>query len=111
MERWTTADDTALGDVVLGRGEFVGVSALAASRDPAVFEDTGRFDVRRENARRHLSFSYGEHHCLGFHLARLQGAVAITALLDRLPDLRIVAAAEPEGFAFRKVPRLELAWD
>jgi len=111
MERWTTADDTALGDVVLGRGEFVGVSALAASRDPAVFEDPGRFDVRRENARRHLSFSYGEHHCLGFHLARLQGAVAITALLDRLPGLRIVAAAEPEGFAFRKVPRLELAWD
>jgi len=111
MERWTTADGTELGDVVLGRGEFVGVSALAASRDPDVFEDPARFDVRRENARRHLSFSYGEHHCLGFHLARLQGAVAITALLDRLDGLRIVAAAEPEGFAFRKVPRLQLAWD
>jgi cytochrome P450 len=111
MERWTTADGIELGDVLLGRGEFVGVSALAASRDPAVFDDPGRFDVRRENARRHLSFSYGEHHCLGFHLARLQGAVAIAALLGRLPGLRIVAAAEPEGFAFRKVPRLELAWD
>jgi cytochrome P450 len=111
MERWTTGDGTELGDVVLGRGEFVGVSALAASRDPAVFDDPGRFDVRRDNARRHLSFSYGEHHCLGFHLARLQGAVAIAALLERLPGLRVVAAAEPEGFAFRKVPRLQLAWD
>ena len=111
MERWTTADGTPLGDVELGRGEFVGVSALAASRDPAVFEDPARFDVRRDNARRHLSFSYGEHHCLGFHLARLQGAVAITSLLDRLAGLRIVEAADPAGFAFRKVPRLVLAWD
>lgn len=111
MERWTTTPDTALGDVVLGRGEFVGVSALAASRDPEVFADPARFDIRRANARRHLSFSYGEHHCLGFHLARLQGAVAIGALLERLPGLRIVAAAEPEGFAFRKVPELQLAWD
>jgi cytochrome P450 len=111
IERWTTTDGTELGEVVLGRGEFVGVSSLAASRDPAVFDDPVRFDVRRENARRHLSFSYGEHHCLGFHLARLQGAVAIGALLDRLPGLRIVDAAAPGGFAFRKVPRLELAWD
>ncbi len=110
MERWTTMPRTELGDVVLDRGEFVGVSALAASRDPAVFADPGRFDVTRHNARRHLSFSYGEHHCLGFHLARLQGAIAIQALLDGLPDLRVVAAADPVGFAFRKVPELHLAW-
>jgi cytochrome P450 len=110
IERWTTEPDTELGDVVLGRGEFVGVSSLAASRDPAVFADPARFDVTRQNARRHLSFSYGEHHCLGFHLARLQGAVAIQALFDRLPGLRIVSAAEPVGFAFRKVPELHLEW-
>jgi cytochrome P450 len=111
IERWTTLPGTELGDVVLDRGEFVGVSSLAASRDPAVFADPARFDVTRQNARRHLSFSYGEHHCLGFHLARLQGAVAIQALLDRLPDVRIVSAAEPVGFAFRKVPELQIAWD
>jgi cytochrome P450 len=111
MERWTTMPDTELGDVLLGRGEFVGVSSLAASRDPAVFPDPARFDVTRDNARRHLSFSYGEHHCLGFHLARLQGAVAIQALFDKLPGLRLVSAAEPVGFAFRKVPELQIAWE
>jgi cytochrome P450 len=110
MERWTTLPSTELGDVLLHRGEFVGVSSLAASRDPAVFADPGRFDVTRHNARRHLSFSYGEHHCLGFHLARLQGAIAIAALLAQLPDLRLVSAGDPVGFAFRKVPELHLAW-
>jgi cytochrome P450 len=111
IERWTTLPRTELGDVLLDRGEFVGVSSLAASRDPDVFPDPARFDVTRHNARRHLSFSYGEHHCLGFHLARLQGAVAIQALLDRLPGLHIVSAADPVGFAFRKVPELQIAWD
>ncbi len=110
MERWTTLPRTEVGDVLLGCGEFVGVSSLAASRDPAVFADPARFDVTRHNARRHLSFSYGEDHCLGFHLARLQGAIAIRALLDGLPGLRLVSAADPVGFAFRKVPELHLAW-
>ena len=75
-----------------------------------MFADPARFDVTRHNARRHLSFSYGEHHCLGFHLARLQGAIAVRALLDGLPGLRLVSAADPVGFAFRKVPELHLAW-
>ena len=111
MERWTTMPSTEIGDVTLGRGEFVGVSSLAASRDPAVFADPARFDVTRHNARRHLSFSYGEHHCLGFHLARLQGAIAVRALLDGLAGLRLVSAADPVGFAFRKVPELHVAWN
>ena len=110
MERWTTMPSTEIGDVTIGRGEFVGVSSLAASRDPAVFADPARFDVTRHNARRHLSFSYGEHHCLGFHLARLQGAIAVRALLEGLPGLRLVSAADPVGFAFRKVPELHVAW-
>ena len=111
MERWTTMPSTEIGDVTIGRGEFVGVSSLAASRDPAVFADPARFDVTRHNARRHLSFSYGEHHCLGFHLARLQGAIAVRALLDGLAGLRLVSAADPVGFAFRKVPELHGAWN
>ena len=76
IERWTPAP-TALGGVELGRGEFVGVSTLAANRDPEVFEDPLRFDVRRENARHHLAFSFGVHHCLGFNMARLQGPIAV----------------------------------
>lgn len=109
IERWTSAA-TALGDVELGKGEFVGVSTLAANRDPDVFEDPLRFDVRRENARHHLAFSFGVHHCLGFNMARLQGPIAVKAVLDRLSSLQPVEAPEPHGFAFRRPPELRLRW-
>ena len=109
IERWTTRP-TSLGDVALERGEFVGVSTLAAGRDPAVFPDPLRYDVRRSNARHHLAFSFGVHHCLGFNLARLQGTLAVEAILERLPGLELVDAPEPNGFAFRRPERLRLRW-
>jgi cytochrome P450 len=109
VERWA-ARDVDLGGVAIPRGEFVGVSVPAANRDPAEFEEPERFDVRRANARRSLAFSFGVHHCLGFNLARLQGALAVGALLERLPDLRLVEAPEATGFAFRRPQRLVLAW-
>lgn len=109
IERWTAAP-AAIGGVELGRGEFVGLSTLAAGRDPEVFPDPLRFDVRRENARHHLAFSFGVHHCLGFNMARLQGPIAVAAILDRLPGLELVDPPEPHGFAFRRPPALRLRW-
>ena len=109
IERWTSAA-TALGGMELGPGEFVGVSTLAANRDPEVFEDPLQFDVRRKNARHHLAFSFGVHHCLGFNMARLQGPIAVTGILDRLSGLQLVEAPEPHGFAFRRPPELRLRW-
>jgi cytochrome P450 len=109
IERWTSAP-TALGEVELARGEFVGISTLAANRDPEVFADPLRFDVRRENARHHLAFSFGVHHCLGFNMARLQGPIAVQAILRRLPGLELAERPEPHGFAFRRPPELRLRW-
>jgi cytochrome P450 len=109
VERWTPAP-TSLGAVELERGEFVGVSTLACNRDPDVFSDPLRFDVRRENARHHLAFSFGLHYCLGVNMARLQGATVLRALLERLPGLELVDAPEPHGFAFRKPAELHLRW-
>jgi cytochrome P450 len=60
-----------------------------ANRDPEVFEDPAVFDIRRPNARDHLSFSGGRHFCLGAALARLEGEVALRALFDRFPDLTL----------------------
>jgi cytochrome P450 len=108
IERWTSRP-AELGDVELERGEFVGVSTVAANRDPAAFPDPASFDVRRENARHHLAFSHGAHHCLGFNMARLQGAIALGSLLE-LPGLELVDAPEPAGFAFRKPEALHLRW-
>jgi cytochrome P450 len=109
IERWAR-HDTLLGGVSVPTGEFVGISVPAANRDPVAFPDPERFDVHRSNARRHLGFSFGVHHCLGFNLARLQGALAVGALVERLPGLRLVEAPEPVGFAFRRPERLVVAW-
>ena len=109
IERWTP-HPSEIGGVEIGVGEFVGASVLAANRDPAMFEDPLRYDVRRPNARRHLAFSFGEHYCLGAHLARIEIVGAVRRLLEALPGLRLVGCEEPAGFAFRRPATLDLAW-
>ena len=110
IERWT-AGPAAIGGVELGRGEFVGVSTVAANRDPEVFDDPLRFDVSRDNCRHQLAFSFGVHHCLGFNMARMQGPLAVEAILDRFRGLELVDPPEPHGFAFRRPPELRLRWE
>lgn len=109
VERWT-GRPVELGGVQIGVGEFIGVSTLATNRDPAVFENPTAYDIHRENAKHGLSFSFGEHHCLGVHLARMQTAIAIEQLIDRLPGLRLVSCEAPSGFAFRRPASMTLAW-
>jgi cytochrome P450 len=109
IERWS-ASGCELGGIALGAGEFLGVSTVAANRDPAVFPAPARFDVRRGNARHHLTLSHGQHHCLGFNLGRMQCQTALSALFERLPGLEIAHAPEPTGFAFRRPATLDLRW-
>ena len=73
------------------------MSTVAANRDPAVFPAPERFDVRRGNARHHLTLSHGHHHCLGFNLGRMQCQAAVTALFDRLPGSRDHPRARAHG--------------
>ena len=95
--------DCELGGLAIAAGTTVSVSVAAANRDPARYPDPDRFDPTRRNIA-HLTFGGGPHLCLGMHLARMEAAVAINALLDRLPDLRLdPSAPEPRvvGMAFR----------
>lgn len=101
MERWTREPVTLAG-VEIGAREFVGVSVIAANRDPSVFDDPLRFDIHRANARHGLSFSSGEHHCLGVHLARMQTVIALEEMLDAWPSIDLVSVTPPSGFAFRR---------
>ncbi|WP_082951872.1 cytochrome P450 [Mycobacterium sp. 852002-51057_SCH5723018] len=99
----TAVDDCELAGVAIPAGTHVSVSVAAANRDPARYDDPDRFDPTRKNIA-HLTFGGGPHLCLGMHLARMEGAVAINALLDRLPDLRLdptAAAPRVSGVAFR----------
>ena len=72
----------------IGARELVVVSIAGANRDPAVFPDPDRFDVRRANAQLHAAFAGGPHVCIGMHLARLEAHTAVARVLERLPGLR-----------------------
>ncbi len=112
IDRYATAD-VQLGDCPIGAGELVRLSIAAANRDPAVFPDPDRFDLHRDNARRHLAFAQGPHVCVGVHLARLEARAAIGALLGRLPGIRLDPAqpAASRGLVFRKPRTLHVVWD
>jgi cytochrome P450 len=97
------ARDCELGAIKIPAGTNVNVSVASANRDPTRYPDPDRFDMTRKNFA-HLTFGGGPHLCLGMHLARMEASVAITALLDRLPDLRLdPTAPKPRvvGVAFR----------
>jgi cytochrome P450 len=82
--------DTEIAGVPVREEEIVVLLLGAANRDPEVFADPNRFDITRENAGKHLSFSSGVHHCLGAQLARMEGEVALRALTERFPELSMV---------------------
>ena len=63
-----------------------------ANRDPAVFRDPERFDLRRPDAGEHLAFSSGIHHCLGRPLAELEATIALERLAAAMPRLRRAGA-------------------
>ncbi|GAA2169194.1 cytochrome P450 [Actinomadura napierensis] len=111
VDRYATRD-TVLGEVTVREGDLVRVSLAGANRDPAVFPDPDRFDVRRANAAEHLAFAHGPHFCFGAHLARLEARTAVAALLE-LPGLRLDPSHTPRahGLVFRKPPRLHVLWD
>jgi cytochrome P450 len=111
VDRYATAG-ALLAAARIQRGDLVIVSIAAANRDPAVFTDPDRFDIRRANARRNLGFARGPHFCPGAQLARIETSAAVDAILDQLPGLRLDQArpSAPRGLVFRKPPELHVRW-
>lgn len=84
---FATSDIELLG-VMIPKGAMVMPILGAANRDPTVFESPNTFDISRA-PNKHLAFGHGIHHCLGAALARMEGKVAISKLLERMPHLRL----------------------
>jgi cytochrome P450 len=84
--------DTEVAGRTVERGELVILYLAGANRDPEVFTDPHRFDVTRENAGKHLSFSGGRHFCLGAALARAEGEVGLRTFFERYPDATLAGA-------------------
>ncbi len=79
-------------------GQFVTTVLGAANRDPRKFGETAdRLDLGRVDAREHVSFGSGVHHCLGAALARLEGQEAIGRLVRRFPDMARAGEATHNG--------------
>jgi cytochrome P450 len=89
--------DVEVGGETVRAGEGLFLSLGAANRDPTVFDRPDRIDPDRETAR-HVAFGFGIHQCLGQTLARVELQVAFTAILRRLPSLRLAVPFEQIRF-------------
>jgi hypothetical protein len=111
--RHTTAD-VEVGGVQIPAHSNLLLMLGSGNRDPAVFDDPDRLDIRRPNARENLSFGVGAHLCLGAPLARMQAAIAIELLSARLKNLRLVKDEQlrfAPNVSFRGPLALHVEWD
>jgi cytochrome P450 PksS len=101
-ERWASEDIVLHGKLIC-KGQQVTAALISANADPQQFPASETLDItRREN--QHLAFGKGIHYCLGAPLARLEGQIAFSTLLRRLPNLRL--ASDPEQLVWNVNPML-----
>lgn len=90
-------EDVTLHGVTMPRHSPVLLMLASANRDETVFENAGRLDLNRQ-PNRHVAFGLGVHYCVGAPLARLEGRIAINALVQRYPNLQLT------------IPRDQVPW-
>jgi cytochrome P450 len=88
-----TMAEVGLPSTTLPAGEPVIAPVMAANRDPEVFEEPDRLDVRRD-ARAHLAFGFGPHQCLGQALARAELQIVYPRMFERLPHLQLATSMQ-----------------
>ena len=114
MWRRVSTRATVLGGVRLPAGARLVLAFGAAGHQPDRFPEPERFDIRRADARRQLSFGKGIHLCAGAPLARLEGRIVLDALADRMPGLRLAPGHDrryPANISFRGPRELWVEWD
>ncbi|MER5418815.1 cytochrome P450 [Streptosporangium roseum] len=111
----TALEDVEVGGQTIKAGTTVILSYATANRDPERFADPHALDLRRQDGG-HLAFGHGIHQCLGQQLARVELRVALPALVNRFPTLRLAVPAEevglrPETADIYGVKSLPVTWD
>ena len=109
----TATCDTEVDGVAVPAGSIINVNIGSANHDERYWENAEEFDIFRP-PRQHIAFAWGPHMCLGLHLARMETRVALTQVLDRLPNLRLDPDAEQPfitGMVFRAPNALPVVWD
>lgn len=105
-------EPVTISGVDLPAGANLLLSLASANRDPALFDDPETFDIRRKDARNHMAFGKGLHHCMGAPLARLELRILLEELTAAFPEMRLAEGAEETGFtrtlAFRGPSQLRV---
>jgi cytochrome P450 len=105
--------DAELGGVTVPAGANLGLLVSSANRDEEVWGPTAdAFNLFRPR-RNHAAFGFGPHFCSGHHFSRVQMRIALRALLERLPGIRLDSERPPEfaGWEFRAPQQLHVRWD
>ncbi|MEU9273106.1 cytochrome P450 [Streptomyces sp. NPDC048251] len=111
--RRAVIEDIEFAGRTIRAGEGLILANNIGNRDPEVFPDPDRLDIRRD-ARRHVAFGFGVHQCLGQPLARMELQVVYSTLAKRIPTLRLATALDKIPFkhdaAVYGVHELPVAW-
>ena len=109
--------DTELGGVQIPRGARVYWTMASANHDEDRFgADSATYDIRRKDREEHVSFGKWAHFCIGAPLARMEGRIAVQALAERLPGLRLAPDYErdfgyEDNLVLPAVKALRVEWD
>lgn len=93
------AVDASVAGVDIPKGSMIFMAWGSANRDDKTHPNPDQIDIDRPDARNHLSFGWGIHHCVGAHLARAQIGAALSGILARYGDIRFAVDAETLEYA------------
>ena len=111
--RRVVAQDTEISGYKVPAGTRIFLSLGSANHDEGLYEDSETFNIRRKNARTHISFGRGIHFCLGNRLALLEARITMETLVQQVPSLRLVEDQALDyfpNFTFRGPKELWLRW-
>ncbi|MEZ5994455.1 MAG: cytochrome P450 [Hyphomonadaceae bacterium] len=82
--------DTEIGGKTIRAGEKVAMWYVSGNRDDEVIANPNTFNIERENVRRHLSFGFGIHRCVGNRLGEMQLRIVWEEILKRFDKVEVV---------------------
>lgn len=91
-----TTRGTVLAGVAIPKSALVMPLIASANRDERVFENADRFVIDRD-PNPHVAFGFGIHNCLGAHLARLEGQIAVASMARHFRQIRLAEGEHPES--------------
>jgi len=83
----TTAVDVEMHGVTIPAGSLILIGYAAANRDDRKFDEPAKFDLQRTDAKKHVTFGFGTHFCMGAPLARRELLFSFTALVNRIDEM------------------------